>query len=82
LIFAFLMFSFLHGSLGVENLDKFWNSEREKKKPVQTTGVKLMLFCPEAKNSSPLFKFIELWGADLIEWGAIQLQWFLCQSVD
>jgi hypothetical protein len=34
-------------------------------------GVKLKLFCPEAKNSSPLFKFIELWGADLIEWGAI-----------
>jgi hypothetical protein len=22
-------------------------------------GVKLKLFCPEAKNSSPLFKFIE-----------------------
>jgi hypothetical protein len=26
------------------------------------SGVKLKLFCPEAKNSSPLFKFIELWG--------------------
>jgi hypothetical protein len=34
----------------------------------------LKLFCPEAKNSSPLFKFIELWGADLIEWGAILVE--------
>jgi hypothetical protein len=32
------------------------------------------LFCPEAKNSSPLFKLIELWGADLIEWGAILVE--------
>jgi hypothetical protein len=37
-------------------------------------GVKLKLFCPEAKNSSPLFKLIELWGADLIEWGAILVE--------
>jgi hypothetical protein len=33
-----------------------------------------MLFCPEAKNNSPLFKFIELWGTDLIEWGAILVE--------
>jgi hypothetical protein len=38
------------------------------------TGVKLKLFCPEAKNSSPLYKFIEPWGADLIEWGAILVE--------
>jgi hypothetical protein len=38
------------------------------------TGVKLKLFCPEAKNSFPLFKFIELWGADLVEWGAILVE--------
>jgi hypothetical protein len=37
-------------------------------------GVKLKLFCPEAKNSSPLFKFIELWGADLIESRAILVE--------
>jgi hypothetical protein len=38
--------------------------------------VKFKLFCPEAKNSSALFKFIiiELWGADLIEWGAILVE--------
>jgi hypothetical protein len=35
--------------------------------------VKLNLFCPEDKNSFPLFKFIELWGADLVEWGAVLL---------
>jgi hypothetical protein len=38
------------------------------------TAVKLELFCPDAKNSSPHFKFIELWGADLIEWGAILVE--------
>jgi hypothetical protein len=38
---------------------------------VHIAGVKLKLFCPEDKHSSQLFKFIELWGADLIEWGAI-----------
>jgi hypothetical protein len=38
------------------------------------SGVKLKLFCPEAKNSSLLFKLIELWGADLIEWGAILVE--------
>jgi hypothetical protein len=38
------------------------------------SGVKLKLFCPEAKNSSPLFKFIEVWGADLIEWGVILVE--------
>jgi hypothetical protein len=40
-------------------------------------AVKLKLFCPEAKNSSLLFKFLELWGADLLlyfEWGAILLE--------
>jgi hypothetical protein len=37
-------------------------------------GVKIKLFWPEAKNSSPLFKFIELWGADLIGWGAILVE--------
>jgi hypothetical protein len=37
-------------------------------------GVKLKLFCPEAKKSSPLFKLIELWGTDLIEWGAILVE--------
>jgi hypothetical protein len=37
-------------------------------------GVKLKLFFPEAKNSSPLFKLIELWGADLSEWGAILVE--------
>jgi hypothetical protein len=35
---------------------------------VQESGVKLKLFCPEAKNSSLLFKFRELWGANLVEW--------------
>jgi hypothetical protein len=48
-------------------------------------GVKLKLFCPEAKHSSPLFKFIELWGADLIEWGAILVEVNgssgICQSI-
>jgi hypothetical protein len=38
------------------------------------SGVMLKLFGPEAKNSSTLFKFIELWGADLIEWGAILVE--------
>jgi hypothetical protein len=48
----------------------------------RTTWVKLKLFCPEAKNSSPLFKFIELWGADLIEWGAISVEVNFYQSVN
>jgi hypothetical protein len=40
---------------------------RSNQKPGNyVTGVKLKLFCPEAKNSSPLLKFIDLWGADLI----------------
>jgi hypothetical protein len=39
-----------------------------------TRGPAYNLFCPEAKNSSPLFKFIEFWEADLIEWGAILVE--------
>jgi hypothetical protein len=47
------------------------------------SGVKLKLFCPEAKNSSPVFKFIELWGADLIEWGAILVEVnFSCHDLE
>jgi hypothetical protein len=33
-----------------------------------------MLFCPEAKNSSALLKLIEVWGADLIDLGAILVE--------
>jgi hypothetical protein len=44
-------------------------------------GVKLKLFCPEAKNSCPLFKLIELWGADLIEWGAILVEVNFCHCL-
>jgi hypothetical protein len=38
------------------------------------TGVKLKLFCPDVKNSSLLFEFIELWGAVLVESGAILVE--------
>jgi hypothetical protein len=34
---------------------------------ITLSGVQLKLFCPEAKNSSQFFKFIELWGAILVE---------------
>jgi hypothetical protein len=55
----------------VYKVDQIFHLNLGVRLAIHGSGVKLKLFCPEAKNNSPLFKFIELWGADLIEWRSI-----------